>query len=205
MAVLEERNRMAREIHDTLAQGFAGIVLQLEAAEQALGEDSTGAQGHLDRARRLARESLNEARRSVWALRPQALEQLSLMEALLQEIEKFIQDSGVKANFNTSGKKRILSADVESVLLRICQESLANVRKHAQASQAEVNLAFEEKAVRLSIHDNGISFDPEAPTEGAFGLISMRERARLLGGTLVVQSEKRKGTLIEVTIPMNRR
>ncbi|GAI90722.1 unnamed protein product, partial [marine sediment metagenome] len=155
MAVLEERNRMAREIHDTLAQGFTGIVLQLEAAEQALDEDTFKAQKHLDQARRLARESLNEARRSVWALRPQALERLSLIQTLRQEIERFTQDSGVKANFNTPRKKQTLSADIESTLLRICQESLTNVRKHAKASQVEVNLAFEEKAVRLSIHDNG--------------------------------------------------
>jgi len=202
MAVLEERNRMAREIHDTLAQGFTGIVLQLEAAEQALGEDSTGAQEHLDRARRLARESLAEARRSVWALRPQALEQLSLIESLRQEVMKFGQDSGVKATFNTSGKRLILFPDAESTLLRICQESLANVGKHARASEAQVNLIFERKAIILSIHDNGIGFDAEGSSDGAFGLINMRERARLLGGTLAVNSERGKGTSIEITIPM---
>jgi len=205
MAVLEERNRMAREIHDTLAQGFTGIVLQLEAAEQVLDEDVARAQEHLDHARKLARESLNEARRSVWALRPQALEQLPLVETLSQEIERFTQDSEVKANFTTSGKRRILSTDVENALLRICQESLANVRKHAQASHVEVNLVFEGETVRLRIHDNGIGFDPKVRSEGAFGLIDMTERARLLGGALVVQSESGKGTLIQVTMPMNRR
>ena len=205
MAVLEERNRMAREIHDTLAQGFTGIVLQLEAAEQAIGEDVGQAQEHLDRARKLARESLNEARRSVWALRSQALERLPLVETLQQEIERFIQTSGVKADLCTSGKRHSLSAEIENTLLRICQESLTNVRKHAQASQVEVNLAFEGKTVRLSIHDNGTGFNPVAPSEGAFGLVGMRERARLLGGTLVVQSERGEGTLIEIVIPSNRR
>ncbi|MFC2060113.1 histidine kinase [Chloroflexota bacterium] len=204
MAVLEERNRMAREIHDTLAQGFTGIVLQLEAAEQALGEDVTNAQFHLDRARRLARESLAEARRSVWALRPRTLEQLSLTKTLRQEVRKFIQESGVKANFNTSGKRRVLLPDVENALLRICQESLTNVKKHAQASHVEVNLAFEEKAVSLKIQDNGIGFNHKILTKNRFGLISMRERARLLEGLIEIRGEKGQGTYLEVTIPINR-
>ena len=204
MAVLEERNRIAREIHDTLAQGFTGIVLQLEAAEQALNEDIDHAHEHLNRARDLARESLKEARRSVWALRPQALEKLPLIATLREQIEKFVEDSGVQANFNTPRKKRTLSADIESTLLRICQESLTNVKKHAQASQVEVNLAFEEKAVSLRIHDNGIGFNPEARTKNRFGLISMRERVRLLGGSIEIRSEMRKGTHIVVTIPINR-
>ncbi|MFC1902981.1 histidine kinase [Chloroflexota bacterium] len=204
MAVLEERNRMAREIHDTLAQGFTGIVLQLEAAEQALDEDVTDAQFHLDRARSLARESLTEARRSVWALRPQTLEQLSLTKTLRQEVRKLIHESGVKANFNTSGKRRVLLPDIENSLLRICQESLTNVKKHAQASQVEVNLAFEEKAVRLKVQDNGIGFNPEILTKNRFGLISMRERARLLGGSIEIRGEKGQGTYLEVTIPINR-
>ena len=193
---------MAREIHDTLAQGFTGIVLQLEAAEQALDGDVTAAQEHLDRARSLARESLNEARRSVWALRPQALEQLPLVDTLRQETEKFLQDSGVKVNLNISGERQTLPPDVESTLLRICQESLNNVRKHARASEADVNLAFEKEVVKLTIHDNGTGFDPEVPTEGAFGLIGMRERARLLRGTLAVHSEHGQGTRIEVMIPV---
>jgi signal transduction histidine kinase/HAMP domain-containing protein len=202
MAVIEERNRMAREIHDTLAQGFTGIVLQLEAAEQSLGENVDNAHEHLDHARRLARESLNEARRSVWALRPQTLEQLPLIEALRQEIEKFTRDGGIKASFSTSGKGQALHADMENALLRICQESLANAKKHAQAEQVMVNLAFEREKVGLSIRDNGIGFDPEVRADGSFGLIGMTERARLLGGTLAVQSEKGKGTLIEVMIPI---
>ena len=204
MAVIEERNRMAREIHDTLAQGFTGIVLQLEAAEQALGEDLGAMQQHLDRARSLARENLNEARRSVWGLRPGALEQLPLVGALAQEIERFTRQSGVKANFNISEGSCRLPEDVEAALLRICQESLANVRKHAQASEVDVNLNFEESAVRLSIRDNGVGFDPQTLPEGTFGLIGMRERARLLGGEFAVQSEKGKGVLIQATIPIRK-
>jgi len=201
IAVLEERNRMAREIHDSLAQGFTGIVLQLEAAEQTLDKDTKQAQHHLNRARELARESLSEARRSVWALRPQVLEQLPLVATIGQQIDRFTQDSGVQAGFNITGEKRTLSADIEHSLLRIFQESLTNVRKHAEASQVEVMLTFENKVVRLMIQDNGVGFDPEAPTQNRFGLISMRERVRLLGGSMEVRSQKGKGTQLEVTIP----
>lgn len=205
MAVLEERNRMAREIHDTLAQGFTGIVLQLEAAEQALNEDASLAQEHLNRARSLARENLNEARRSVWALRPLALEQLPFETVLRQETESFTRDSGIKAAVNISGESRTQPHDVQSTLLRICQEALTNIRKHAEATEVAVHLAFEANTVRLSIRDNGRGFDTETPVESGFGLISMRERVRLLGGTLMVQSEIGRGTLIEATLPLSRR
>jgi signal transduction histidine kinase len=173
-----------------------------QSSRQSLDENVENAHEHLDHARRLARESLSEARRSVWALRPQALEQLPLIEALRQEIEKFTRDSGVKANFSTSGKRQALHADMENTLLRICQESLANVKKHAKASKVEVKLSFKGKIVRLIVHDNGIGFDSSVPAEGSFGLIGMNERARLIGGTMVVRSEAGKGTLVEVIVPV---
>jgi signal transduction histidine kinase len=204
MAVIEERNRMAREIHDTLAQGFAGVVLQLEAAEQALPEKADDAQKHLDRARMLARESLNEARRSVWALRPQALEKLPFTQALQQQVEKLSVDSGIKASLKMSQNQRALSPEIENALLRICQEALANVRKHAQAKRVEVNLTFEDNLVVLRIDDDGAGFDPELIGADHFGLINMRERARLLGGFLEIRSEKWKGTHLLVTIPIVR-
>jgi len=204
MAVLEERNRMAREIHDTLAQGFTGIVLQLEAAEQALGGDIDQAQQHLNRARVLAKESLNEARRSVWALRPQTLEQLSLSTAIRQEIERFTRDTGIFAELNTTGNTRTLSAEIENALLRIYQESLTNIRKHAQATRVTIEMTFGEKEISVGIHDNGVGFNPASPMENRFGLISMRERARLLGGTMNIRSEEGNGTFLEVIIPFDR-
>jgi PAS domain S-box-containing protein len=201
MAVMEERNRIAREIHDTLAQGFTGIVLQLEAAEEILDQDVSTARQYVDRARRLARESLAEARRSVYDLRPQALEKLTLEESLRQEVQKLCQDTEVKAEFDILGEKRPLSPVVETALLRICQESLANVKKHAHAKEVEANLVFEEDSVSLSVRDNGVGFDADARYEGSYGLIGMRERVRLLGGTLEVRSERGRGTLVEVTFP----
>jgi signal transduction histidine kinase len=104
-----------------------------------------------------------------------------------------------------SGRRKALLQDVESTLLRICQESLTNVRKHARASQVEVRLIFTGKAVTLVIRDNGRGFNTEAPAEGTFGLVGMRERTRLQGGTLVVQSEGGKGTLVDVSLPVARR
>ncbi|MFC1932839.1 histidine kinase [Chloroflexota bacterium] len=204
IAVLEERNRMAREIHDSLAQGFTGVVLQLEAAEQALDNDANQVQYHLNKARELARESLNDARRSVWALRPQALEQLPLIEAIDQQINQFTQDSGIKVDFSISGNKRTLSADIENSLLRIFQESLTNVKKHAEASRVEVILSFEDNVVGLRVRDNGVGFDSDIPTQSGFGLISMRERAKLIGGSIEVSSTSGTGTQIEVTIPIEK-
>jgi nitrate/nitrite-specific signal transduction histidine kinase len=209
MAVMEERNRMAREIHDTLAQGFSGIILQLEAAEQALGSDVPALERHLNQARNLARKSLAEARRSVWNLRPQALEQRPLAEAIKQEVDRFSQSIGVNVNFSVSGGRRDLAPELEAGLLRILQESLTNVRKHAKATQVEVNLTFEESAVELNVRDNGAGFKATVSGDGkkggkkrdTFGLISMRERARGLGGTLEVQSRRGKGTLVRVVIP----
>jgi signal transduction histidine kinase len=204
IAVLEERNRMAREIHDTLAQGFTGIVLQLEAAEQSLKEDSGNLQEHLGKARKLARESLNEARRSVWALRPHELEQLTLIEALRQQVERFSRDTGIQADFKFSNNEEKLSTEIENALLRIFQESLTNVQKHAQASKVEIDLTLDQKMVRLRIDDNGVGFDSASSAENRFGLIGMRERAKLLGGVVVIRSEKGKGTHLEVTLPIDR-
>ena len=124
LAVLEERNRMAREIHDTLAQGFTGIFLQLEAAEQAWDESPPEVPDHLGRAKNLAKESLQEARRSVWNLVPRALEQLPVSDALRDEVEQFNSAHPEKAHFSVSGEKRELPSDVQTVLLRISQESL---------------------------------------------------------------------------------
>ena len=204
IAVLEERNRMAREIHDSLAQGFTGVVLQLEAAEQALDDDTDQVQFHLNKARELARESLSDARRSVWALRPQALEQLTLVEALSRQIATFTEDSGIKVDFSISGNNRTISADIENALLRICQESLTNVKKHAKASLVEIVLSFEDSVVGLRVRDNGVGFDTDVPTQSGFGLISMRERAKLIGGLLKISSNRGTGTQIEVTIPIER-
>jgi len=209
VAVMEERNRMAREIHDTLAQGFTGIILQLEAAQQSLSHDAKDVDRHLSQAASLARKSLAEARRSVWNLRPQALDQVNLADALKQEVVRFAHETGMDARFSIVGDKRDLSPDIDACILRICQESLTNVKKHAKAKLVEVNLGFDDTSVNLTVHDNGIGFKPEAISditkkERKFGLTSMQERARSFGGTFELQSGKRKGTRVRVVIPTNK-
>ena len=203
LAVLEERNRFAREIHDTLAQGFTGIVLQLEAGEQVLGASAPEVQDHMARAKGLARDSLQEARRSVWDLLPQALEQLPLDTAIREEVRRRFNGQG---SFSVSGEQRPLSSSVQTALLRICQEALTNVSRHAAATRVSVKMDFHPNAVHLEVRDNGMGFDRDGGGGshghgGGFGLMGMEQRARQLGGTIIVDSEKGKGTMVEARIP----
>ena len=203
LAILEERNRFAREIHDTLAQGFTGIVLQLEAAEQVLGEDSPEVQDHMARAKGLARDSLQEARRSVWDLLPQALEQLPLDTAIGEEVRRRFDTMG---SFSVSGEQRPLSSSVQTALLRICQEALTNISRHARATRVSVTMVFYPDAIHLEVRDDGVGFDRELSggrheLGSGFGLIGMEQRARQLGGTILVSSKKGQGTVVEAKIP----
>ncbi|PYV01308.1 MAG: hypothetical protein DMG10_18070 [Acidobacteria bacterium] len=201
-AVMAERNRMARDIHDTLAQGFTGVIVQLEAVEEAMSKDqAVKASGHLDRAGELARESLREARRSVQALRPQALEEKQLSEALKDLIEKMTRGTTVHAKFTLQGKRRKLPPEWETNLLRIGQEVLTNVLRHARANEFKVLLVFDSSEIRLELRDNGCGFDPQRKHEG-FGLQGMRERAEGMGGQLTIQSAAGKGTAISIVLPV---
>ena len=205
VAVLGERNRMAREIHDTMAQGFTGIVLQLEAAEQAMEQSSSEVPDHLARARGLAREGLQEARTSVWGLLPHALEQAPLDTALQEEVRRFDSAGSERTEINISGKTRELPEDVQTVLLRVCQESLTNIRRHAGATEVSVSLKYHPGGVHLGVQDNGVGFDPDNVNNGdgqrTFGLTGMEQRAQQLEGILTINSNKGQGTLVEVTIP----
>ena len=206
LVVLQERNRVAREIHDTLAQGFTGIVLQLEAAEQALDGSDGEVNNHLTRAKNLARESLQEARRSMWDLLPKSLEEHSLDAALHQAVDSWADDGGGTASFTLSGEMGELSADVQTALLRICQESLTNIRRHAQATEVSVALDLQADAAHLAVQDNGKGFDVDSVNakgvDGGFGLDGMEQRARILGGKLSVHSQKGEGTLVVAKIPL---
>lgn len=204
-AVLTERNRMAREIHDTLAQGFTGIVVQLEAAEDVLVNAPEEAQEHLAQARRLARASLGEARRSVWALRPQALEGADLPTALAASSREISAVTHIQVYFMVSGTPRALPSEVESNLLRVGQEALNNAVMHSGAREIVTELAFDPRKLRMRVADDGRGFDPEAPVSvegGGFGLISMRERVESLGGQMSVRSAHGQGTEVLVEVPV---
>ncbi len=156
--VLDERQRMAREIHDTLAQGLTGIITQLQAAEQA-ADDPPGWRRHFEAATRLARESLSEARRSVEALRPESLETGRLGEALAEVVGRWSALHGIPAQVTTTGTARAMSPEAEFALLRTAQEALANVAKHAHASRVGVTLSYMEDQVALDVRDDGQGFD----------------------------------------------
>lgn len=203
--VAEERTRIAREIHDTLAQGFTGIVIQLEAAEDVLGEQAEAARRHVLQAKVLARESLAEARRSVWALRPLALGADDLGYAFLHLVHKLAEGSATPIGFTLRGVLRPLSQDVEHHLLRIGQEALTNALRHANAADIRVTLTCGDDRIELTVEDSGEGFDTAGPTHRqGLGLRGMQERAASLGGELTIASEPGQGTRVRVVIPIPR-
>lgn len=201
--VLDERQRMAREIHDTLAQGLTGIITQLEAVEQAR-DRPTDWQRHLGNAARLARESLAEARRSVAASRPEALERARLPEALAELAQHWSSMHGVPVDVTTIGEVLPLHPEIEVALLRTTQEALTNVVKHAHASRAGVTLSYMGDVVTLDVRDDGIGFVAHSGADrqaGGFGLTAMRQRVTRVAGALAIESEPGVGTVISVRVP----
>ncbi|MDQ7792794.1 MAG: histidine kinase [bacterium] len=201
IAILEERNRLAREIHDTLAQGLTAMVLQLEAAEDTLGEDLDEVRSRVLRARELARDSLQEARRSVWNLRPQALAMGGLVPAL-GSLALQLEADGVRANLTLADLDP--PPPVAEALYRIAQEAVANVRRHSRATHVDLVLAKGARNVELSITDNGQGFAAQATLRpgGGFGLWAMRERAETVGGQLTVASSPGEGTRVLALVPL---
>jgi len=203
-AVIAERNRMARDIHDTLAQGFTGVIVQLEAAADATSNGlAEEADEHLRRAGDLARESLRDARRSVQALRPLALQDKGLCEALDNLIRKMTTGTTVRAMFSLQGEPRPLPGEWEENLLRIGQEVLTNALRHAQATEFHTNLVFGPNETRLELRDNGRGFDPEIKHDG-FGLIGIEERVEGMGGRITIQSAIDKGTAVLIIVPLTK-
>jgi signal transduction histidine kinase len=202
--VLDERQRLAGEIHDVLAQGLTGIVTQLEAADAAAARPADWRR-HLTAARQLARDSLTEARRSVQALRPQPLAEAALPEAIGEVVDGWAGITGVAAELITTGTPLPLLPEIEATLLRTAQEALANVGKHANAGRVALTLSYMEDLVTLDVRDDGAGFDPAAPLaeeyDGGFGLAAMRERLLRIAGTLVVESEPGGGTALSACVP----
>ncbi len=206
-AVLEERTRLAREIHDTLAQQLTGIVLELEAADTLLNRGSEGrAQSSVEKARELARAALQEARRSVWNLRPAPLSATGLVAAIGHEVEAWEERTGIPARFKARAVPQhpSLSPKAEVALLRIGQEALSNAARHGHPEHVDVELRAHRQELVLSVSDDGVGFDPaaSAPREDCFGLDGMAERARNAGGTLTVVSSPGRGTTITTRLPL---
>ncbi|MET3977214.1 signal transduction histidine kinase [Cellulosimicrobium sp. 4261] len=194
----DERQRLAGEIHDTLAQGLAGIITQLQAAERSASARDEPDE-HVTRALRLARSSLTEARRSVRALAPRELGQAHLPDALRTLAERWSRDQGVGTRVEVTGTREPLSPAIEVSLFRVAQESLTNVAKHARASRVGVTLSYTGTEVLLDVRDDGRGFADGVGT--GFGLTSMRQRIRGVGGQVVVQSTPGEGTSVSARVP----
>ncbi|MCB9430528.1 MAG: sensor histidine kinase [Ardenticatenaceae bacterium] len=198
--VLSERQRLAHEIHDTLAQGFIGIIMHLEAAQSLPAEQASQ---HVVQAEQMARQNLQQARYLVEDLRPEPLQQASLPDAIRQTVAQWQQQSRVAARVQVTGEERPLTPNTEHTLLRATQESLANVHKHAQASEVTVTLSYMGNLVMLDVQDDGVGLGgSDSQWQSGFGLTAMRQRVEQIGGTLLVESDDGEGTTVVVSIPV---
>ena len=207
LAVAEERNRLAREIHDTLAQSLVAITVQLERAGRILSQEPNTAASHIESARELAQQSVEDARRSVWDLHPDRLEDGSLPEAIQAEIGRYDGD-GVQTSMEVAGEQpESFDPRNELAAFRIVQEALSNVRNHSNAKSATVRLSYDVSELSILVSDDGNGFEPSevkgmlTPTGGGFGLSSMQERARLAGGRLEIHSAQGRGTQVAAWVP----
>jgi len=203
--ILGERQRIAGDIHDTLTQGLASVVMLLEAAQAAYQARQPEAGRRIEEAARTAREALQDVRRLVWDLRPEALERGTLGEALARLTAQLGEQTGVAAHAVVTGEAGALPPQVEVTLLRVAQEALANVRRHARAREVTVTLSYMEDEVALDVQDDGQGFAPVmyvgAGPGGGLGLTTMRERVEALGGTLTVESAPGEGSTLVAQLP----
>ncbi|MDQ6779927.1 MAG: GAF domain-containing sensor histidine kinase [Candidatus Eremiobacteraeota bacterium] len=202
LARAEERARIAREIHDTLAQGLTAIALQVESALQHFERDPHKARRRLERALAVSRASLDEARRSVLGLRPSPLQGKDLPQALGALARAFTSETGIPVDLRTDGALPLAGA-AEAELFRIAQEALTNVRKHAKATAVSITLSTKGRTVSLAIVDNGHGMALRQRRNGGQGIIGMQERARLAGGNLRINAHAGRGTRVAVTVPVS--
>jgi signal transduction histidine kinase len=204
-AVLAERTRLARDLHDTLEQTLTGIALHLDTTAKLAQRDPTASNEHLQLARNWLRQSQVELRRSIWDLRSRELEQFDLPNTLRRSAEMLVDGTSVQLEFQTKGDQPRLPEIVEENVLRIGQEALTNIAKHAQATRVAITLEFTLQALLLRVEDNGVGFAPRqssSPGDGHFGLMGMTERAKRLGGRLAINSIPGRGTSVMVEIPL---
>jgi signal transduction histidine kinase len=207
-AVLTERTRLAQELHDTLEQSLTGIALQLDTSSKLFSKDSEGANRHLDLARNLMAQSQVEVRRSIWDLRCRALEQFDLAGALKHSARQLMEAADIQTDVVATGRVRPLPERIEDNLLRMAQEALTNVIKHAAATKARVELDFGVKNIVLLIQDNGKGFNPNecaGSNDGHFGLMGISERTKRLDGQFSIVSAPGTGTTVRITVPLESR
>lgn len=200
-AVIAERGRFAREIHDSLAQGLTSVSMQLECVRNQLAEAPEKAREHLETARELVRESMREARRTIWNLRPLALGEANLASALQKYARELTSETEISSQQQIEGVPRPLPHEHENALLRIGQESLTNAVRHANPKRIAVRLRFGDGWVTLVVKDDGRGFDVADRVGKGYGLTGMHERVDALGGSLTIDSRLDEGTEVSVTLP----
>jgi signal transduction histidine kinase len=195
---LYERQRLARDIHDTLAQHFTSIIMHLAAAKHSNPES---VQSEVQQAEESAREGLDEIRRIVWDMQPEQIEKASLIEAVEELAARWSAENGVQVRMKVTGTPRSLTSSAETALLRISQEAMHNIHKHAQAKNVNITFSFMEDIFVMDIADDGQGFDRSKTSDG-FGLKTMRDRIEELSGILTIESERGEGTAIAVSLPI---
>jgi two-component system NarL family sensor kinase len=205
-AILEERNRLAREIHDNLAQGLTALVLQLEVIDRLLVKDPTRITAELEQAKIQARSNLQEARRSVWDLRAGSDEMVSLADSIKREVGKLRVVTEMQFNFELKGSPVDLAWEATSHIFRIFLESINNILQHAHAKTAWIKLDFQAEYLNLQIKDDGVGLQSlegkYVETKKGFGLTGMQERSRLLKGALNIISSMGAGTTVILEVPL---
>jgi signal transduction histidine kinase/DNA-binding response OmpR family regulator len=202
-AVLDERNRIAREIHDTLAQSFAGILLQSRVARRIADKQPEEAWSLIEYVSELAQQGLMEARRSVWDLQPEAMEYRDLARALSMNIERQAPGAPAQIELRIHGSQRDLPPSIGMDLFRIGQEALTNALRHAQSRTVTIDLTFEAEQIVMRVHDDGQGFDLSHQSDsGGFGLVSMSQRSERIGGRLTIASRPGQGTEVAVWAPI---
>jgi signal transduction histidine kinase len=207
-ATLAERNRLARELHDTIAQELTAVLMQIEAAQRSFDRDPTRTRARLLRAHELAKGALDNVRRSVWTLAEPLISSDALHAALAEATSRFSERTGIPAHYTHQGPPPDLDPAVASQIIRVVQEALTNIEKHAQAQSAQVRSTVSGEQFVVEVSDDGRGFDPAAPpaahtnqtTQGGFGLVSLQERARLAGGILQINSSPGQGTTLRMCI-----
>ena len=195
---LTERQRLARDIHDTLAQHFTSIIMHLSAAKYSNPE---AVQSDVQQAEDAAREGLHEIRRIVWDMQPEQIEKASLVEAVEALAARWSAETSVLVKVRVTGAPRSLPSSAETALLRISQEAMHNITKHARAKNVNITFSFMEDLFAMDIADDGLGFDPSKNSNG-FGLKTMRDRIEELSGTFTIESEQGRGTAIAVSLPI---